>query len=116
AVTRRPTALATIGCATCRHARKRTVERHEIMELLGQLRLAGMRAAYDEVVAAGVRAQHPFQRIFGELLLAPLADHRARPLAHLMRVARFPVMKNLTEFDFTVSPINQGLVRELHEG
>ena len=46
------------------------MERHEIMALLGQLKLAGMRAAYDEVVAAGVRAQHPFQRIFGELLLA----------------------------------------------
>jgi DNA replication protein DnaC len=77
------------------------------MELLGQLRLAGMRAAYDEVVAAGVRAQHPFQRIFGELLLAQLADHRARSIAYRMGVARFPVMKNLTEFDFTVSPVNQ---------
>jgi len=69
------------------------VERHEIMELLGQLKLAGMRAAGacpraehradpgDEVVAAGVRAQHPFQRIFGDLLLAQLADHRARSTA-----------------------------------
>ena len=38
------------------------------MELLGRLKLAGMRAAYDELVAAGLRAQHPFQRIFGELL------------------------------------------------
>ena len=92
------------------------MERHEIMELLGQLKLAGMRAAYDEVVAAGVRAQHPFQRIFGELLLAQLTDNRARSTAYRMGVARFPVMKNLTEFDFTVSPINQGLVRELHEG
>jgi DNA replication protein DnaC len=25
-------------------------------------------------------------------------------------------MKNLAEFDFSVSPVNQGLVRELHEG
>ena len=92
------------------------MERHEIMELLGQLKLAGMRAAYDEVVAAGVRAQHPFQRIFGELLLAQLADHRARSIAYRMGVARFPVMKNLAEFDFAASPVNQGLVRELHEG
>ena len=30
------------------------MERHEIMELLGQLRLAGMRAGYDELVAAGL--------------------------------------------------------------
>jgi hypothetical protein len=92
------------------------VERHEIMELLGQLKLAGMRAAYDEVVAAGVRAQHPFQRIFGELLLAQMADHRARSIAYRMGVARFPVMKNLAEFDFAASPVNQGLVRELQEG
>ena len=82
----------------------------------GPAQVAGMRAAYDEVVAAGVRAQHPFQRIFGELLLAQLADHRARSTAYRMGVARFPVMKNLAEFDFAVSPVNQGLVRELHEG
>jgi DNA replication protein DnaC len=92
------------------------VERHEIMELLAQLKLAGMRAAYDEIVAAGVRAQHSFQRIFGELLLAQLTDNRARSTAYRMGVARFPVMKNLAEFDFSASPVNQGLVRELHEG
>ena len=62
------------------------MERHEIMDLLGQLKVAGMRAAYDEVVAAGLRAQ--------------LADHRARSIAYRMGVARFPVMKNLAEFDF----------------
>jgi DNA replication protein DnaC len=95
------------GCATRRHTRKLTVERHEIMELLGQLKLAGMRAAYDEVVAAGLRAQHSFQRILGELLLAQLADHRARSIAYRMGAARFPVMKNLAEFDFSVSPVNQ---------
>jgi len=36
------------------------------------------------VVAAGLRAQHPFRRIFGELLLAQLADHRARSTAYRM--------------------------------
>lgn len=94
------------------------------MELLGQLKLAAMRAAgacpragrrsdrADEVVAAGLRAQHPFQRIFGELLRAQLADHRARSIAYRMGAARFPVMK----FDFSVSPVNQGLVRELYKG
>ena len=92
------------------------MERHKIIELMGQLKLAGMRAAYDEVIAAGLRAQHPVQRIIGELLLAQLADNRARSTAYRIGVARFPVMKNLAEFDFSVSPVNQGLVRELHEG
>jgi hypothetical protein len=29
------------------------VERHKIIELMGQLKLAGMRAAYDEVICKG---------------------------------------------------------------
>ena len=92
------------------------MERHKLIELMGQLKLAGMRAAYDEVITAGLRAQHSVQRIIGELLLAQLADNRARSTAYRMGVAHFPVMKNLAEFDFSVSPVNQGLVRELHEG
>ncbi len=58
-----------------------------------------MRAAYDEVVA---RECAQLSAIFGELLLAQLADHRARSIAYRIGVARFPVMKNLAEFDFTV--------------
>ena len=54
------------------------MERHEIIELMGQLKLAGMRAAYDEVITAGLRAQHSVQRIIGELLLAQLADNARR--------------------------------------
>ena len=49
------------------------MERHELIALMGQLKLAGMRAAYDDVITAGLRAQHPVQRIIGELLLAQLA-------------------------------------------
>ena len=92
------------------------MERHKIIELMGQLKLAGMRAAYDEVITAGLRAQHSVQRIIGELLLAQLADNRARSTAYRMGVARFPVMKNLAEFDFAVSPVNQGRVARAARG
>ena len=30
------------------------MERHEILEMMGELKLAGMRAAFDEVLANGV--------------------------------------------------------------
>ncbi len=92
------------------------MERHELLELMSKLKLAGMRAAYDEVITAGLRAQHPVSRILGELLLAQVADNRARSIAYRIGVARFPVMKNLAGFDFAVSPVNEGLVRELHGG
>src|SRR5438270_11888247 len=121
-----PIAPATTSCAVrCQPRRstprelgpgENTVERHKIIELMGQLKLAGMRAAYDELMTAGLRAQHSAQRIIGELLLAQLADNRARSAAYRLGVARFPVMKNLAEFDFSVSPVNEGLGRELHEG
>jgi len=81
---------------------------------MGQLKLAGMRAAYDEVLAAG--CARSTVRASSGLLLAQLADNRARStaIAWGWRTSRW--MKNLAEFDFTVSPGHQGLVRELHEG
>jgi hypothetical protein len=35
------------------------VERDEILDLMGQLKLAGMRAAYDEILDDGIRRQLP---------------------------------------------------------
>jgi len=34
------------------------LERHQIFDLMGQLKLAGMRHAYDEVIADGIKRQH----------------------------------------------------------
>jgi len=74
-----------------------------------------MRAAYDEVLAAGLRAQHAVQRIIGDCWLAQLATtaHARPPIAW---GGALPGDEEPGEFDFTVSPVNQGLVRELHEG
>jgi DNA replication protein DnaC len=92
------------------------MERHEILELMGTLKLAGMRAAYDEIVEAGIRVQHPIPQVIGELLLAQVAAMRARSIAYQMGMAKFPLAKTLPEFDFAASPVNEPLVRELHEG
>ncbi len=92
------------------------MERHEILEMMAALKLAGMRAAYDEVVAEAVKRQHPVQRVIGELLQAQVADNRARSTAYRLGKAKFPLAKTLAEFDFIASPVNEALVRELHEG
>ena len=54
------------------------MERHEVLDLMKALRLSGMRAAFDEIVAAAVKRQHPVQRVIGELLKAEIADKKAR--------------------------------------
>ena len=43
------------------------MERHDVLDLMGQLKLAGMRAAYDEIAAAGVKRKHSIARIVGDL-------------------------------------------------
>ncbi len=44
------------------------MERTDILALMGELKLYGMRASYDEVMAAGVKRQHEPPRIVGDLL------------------------------------------------
>ena len=44
------------------------MERTQILDLMGSLRLYGMRSPYDEVMAAGIKRQHEPPRIVGDLL------------------------------------------------
>ena len=37
------------------------MERHEILDMMGALKLAGMRHAYDEVIADALKRQHSAQ-------------------------------------------------------
>lgn len=92
------------------------MERHTILDLMVQLKLRGMRAAYDEVMTLAAKRHHSPERVLGELLAAQLADVEGRATAYRIGNAKFPVMKALGEFDFAASPVNAALVRELHKG
>jgi DNA replication protein DnaC len=92
------------------------MERQEILDLMGRLQLAGMRAAFDEVIATGLKRQHPPQRIVGELLKAEIAEKQARSIKYQLTIARLPLAKEMDDFDFAKTPINEGLVRDLATG
>ncbi|QCG93144.1 ATPase (plasmid) [Azospirillum sp. TSA2s] len=92
------------------------MERHELMALMAELSLAGMRAAYDEVMSDGVKRQRTVQQILGDLLAAERAEKQARSIRYQLGAAKLPLAKTLAEFDFTASPLNEGLVRDLHDG
>ena len=92
------------------------MQRHEVLEMMAALKLAGMRAAFDELIADGLKRQHPVQQIIGELLKAEIADKRARSIKYQMSVAKLPMAKQLADFDFTGTPVNEPLVRELAAG
>lgn len=92
------------------------MERTQILDLMSSLKLYGMRSAYDEVMAAGIKRQHEPPRIVGDLLQSEIAEKQARSIRYQMTVAKLPLAKDIEEFDFTGTPINEGLVRELATG
>ena len=44
---------------------------------MGQLKLYGMKAAYDEIIATAVKRQHEPQQIVGDLLNAEISESEA---------------------------------------
>ena len=92
------------------------MQRHEILEMMAALKLAGMRAAFDEILADGLKRRHPVQKIIGQLLKAEIADKQARSIKYQMSVAKLPLAKELPDFDFAGTPVNEPLIRELAAG
>ena len=89
------------------------MERADILELMTRLKLYGMRAAYDEVMTTGIKRRHEPARIVGELLSAEVADKQARSIKYQLTIAKLPLAKDIDDFEFTGTPINQALIRDL---
>ena len=92
------------------------MERTEILTTMKALKLFGMSAGYDEIVATAVKRQHEPQRVVGDLLTAELSEKQARSIKYQMTIARMPFAKEIDEFAFEDTPVNQTLVRDLAGG
>jgi DNA replication protein DnaC len=92
------------------------MDRTEIFDLMGTLKLYGMRAGYDEVMATGIKRQHEPPRIVGDLLKAEIAEKQARSIKYQLTIAKLPLAKDIDDFTFDGTPINEALVRELATG
>ena len=92
------------------------MERTDLFDLMGELKLYGMRLAYDEVMTTGIKRQHEPPQIVGDLLKAEIAEKQARSIKYQMTIAKLPLAKDLDGFTFAQTPINEGLVRSLATG
>jgi DNA replication protein DnaC len=92
------------------------MERSQILETMSGLKLYGMKAAYDEIIATAVKRQHEPQRVVGDLLSAEIAEKQARSIKYQMTIARLPLAKDLADFTFEGTPINATLVHDLAGG
>src|SRR5580704_8692957 len=92
------------------------MERTQLFDLMGELKLYGMKAAFDEIMATAVKRQHEPQRIVGELLTAEVSEKQARSIRYQLTIAKLPLAKDLDDFEFTGTPINETLIRDLAGG
>ena len=74
------------------------MERTDILELMSRLKLFGMRAAYDELMAAGIKRRHEPPRIVGDLLSAEIAEKSARSIKYQLTIAKLPLAPALPAF------------------
>src|SRR6516225_6741280 len=92
------------------------MERSQLFDLMGELKLYGMKAAFDEIMATAVRRQHEPQHILGDLLQAEISEKQARSIKYQLTIAKLPLAKDLDDFEFAGTPINETLVRDLAGG
>jgi DNA replication protein DnaC len=92
------------------------MQRHDLIALMKSLRLLGMAATFDEAVVAGVRQRRTVEEILAMLLNAEAAERQSRSTRYRLGIAGLPEMKNIDAFKFAVSPVNEALVRSLHQG
>jgi len=92
------------------------MKRNELINLFKGLKLYGMAEAFDETVTKGLQRKQSIQEILGQLCRVEAADRKVRSIRYQMRIARFPVTKDLDGFKFSDSPVNESLIRELYNG
>src|ERR1700679_3855504 len=77
-----------------------TMERTEVLEMMSELKLYGMKSAYDEIYATALKRQHEPQRLVGDLLNAEISEKHARSIRYQLAIAKLPLAKDVDDFQF----------------
>lgn len=80
--------------------------REAIIKAFSELGLHGMRAAFDEQSAFASKRPVSPEKFVQTLLEAELAERLARALQYRMSQARFPIVKELADFDTSNTPLD----------
>jgi DNA replication protein DnaC len=88
----------------------------QLIDQMKTLRLHGMASALEESLTALSQKKLAPTSWLGQLLQAEHADRQARSFQYQMRLARFPVLKDLDSFDFRESLVDETAIRQLYAG
>jgi DNA replication protein DnaC len=92
------------------------MERSEILATMGELKLFGMKAAFDGIITAAVKRQHEPQQVIGDFVTTEISEKQARSIKYQMTIAKLPLAEDVEDFQFEGTPVNQTLVRDLVGG
>src|SRR3974390_2125315 len=92
------------------------MERTEVLDMMSSLKLYGMKAAYDETLATALKRKYEPQRFVGDLLRAEISEKQARSIKYQLTTAKLPLAKDVDDFAFAGTPINEALIRDLAAG
>ena len=92
------------------------MHRAELMELMGTLKLAGMRSQFDDIINRARKRQRSTEEVLGELFKAEVVDKQTRSIRYQLGIAKLPLAKELSDFMFDDTPINDVLIRDLATG
>jgi DNA replication protein DnaC len=67
-------------------------------------------------MTAGIKRQHAPARILGKLLAAEIAEKRARSIRYQLAIAKLLLAKDLDDFAFAGTPVNERMIRDLAGG
>jgi DNA replication protein DnaC len=92
------------------------MQTQHLTEQLKSLRLRGMASALEESLTALSQKKLAPTMWLAQLLQAEMADRQARSYEYQLRLARFPVPRDLDSFDFKESVVNETQLRQLYAG
>lgn len=91
-------------------------QREKIFTLLDELKLYGLKSAWDETVNAGIKRKKSIDTIVLELLEVEKAERARRSIRYQLSSSKIPMIKDLDQFDFSVSKIDEGRLHHLYHG
>lgn len=89
---------------------------NEVMKQLKELKLYGMLSNFEETVSQTIKQQQSLVELLGQLCQAEATERKVRSIRYQLGIARFPVAKDLDNFDFSESSVNEALIRDLYTG
>lgn len=90
--------------------------RDRLLQTMTALSLYGMKGVLDELLATTQKQRATPEKMLLDFLEAELAERKVRSIRYRLGLAKFPVAKDLDQFDFAASPVDEAQIRALYDG